>query len=167
MLDHRREQVVRVPCRERLAFLGAAGIKDWDSAVDRFRKTVDALELVELAVPVKVPRAVRPAFFYNVVPLLSQPVACFVVTRQLESQCFVLRFVPAADDIDTGPAVANLVQGSQLFRGNDGVVKSCVCRGEYRDVPGPGQQARGPGQGLQHVMLEIGSAAVTNPAGDG
>ena len=167
MFDYRREQVVCIPCRKRLAFLGAARIENGDSAVDGFGKTVDALELVELAVPIEVPRAVRPAFFYNVVPLLSQPVACFVVTRQLESQCFVLRFVPAADDIETGPAVADLVQGSQLFRGNDGVVKSCVCRGKDRDVFGLGQQARGPGQGLQHVMLEIGSAAVTNPAGDG
>ena len=90
-----------------------------------------------------------------------------MIIGELKTQCFVLRFVPAADDIDTGPAMADLVQRRQLFRGDDRIVKTGVCRGKDRDVPGPGQQSRGPGQGLEYVVLKVGGATVTDPAGDG
>ena len=128
---------------------------------------MNALELVELAVPVKITTGLRPAFPDDVVPLLAQAVTCLVVIGQFEPQCFILRFVPAADDIDAGASVAYLIQGSQLFRGNDGVVETGVGRGEYGDVFRLRQQSRSPGQGLQYVVLKIGRAAVTDPAGDG
>ena len=94
---------------------------------------MDTLELVELAVPVKVPCAVRPAFFNDVEPLLSQTIACFMIIGELKTQCFVLRFVPAADDIETGPAMPDLVQGSQLFCSDYGVVEAGMCRRKDRD----------------------------------
>ena len=99
-----------------------------------FGETVDSLELVELAVPVKISLAVRPAFFHDVEPLLSQAVACLVIIGQLKSQCFIFRFVPAADDIDAGAPVTDLVQRSQLFRGDYGVMKPSMCRRKDRDI---------------------------------
>ena len=94
---------------------------------------MNPLELVELTVPVKIPLTVRPAFFHDIEPLLSQAVACLVIIGQLKSQCFIFRFVPAADDIDAGAPVTYLVQRSQLFCGNDGVMKPGMCRRKDRD----------------------------------
>ena len=150
--------------RELAAFAGAGGVED-----RQFRCGTGiakhVLQLEELAVPVEGFGA-GPECLDDVEPFLRVAVACLVIVGERQSERFILRLVPAGDDVEADAAAADLVHGCQLLGDNDWMVGGGVDGGEDIDVARLGQERGRPGDRFQHVAMEIGFPAVANPAGD-
>ena len=99
-------------------------------------------------------------------PFLRIGVAVVVVLRQVDAHRVVLGLVPAGDDVEAGAAAADLVDGGHLLGGDERVVERGVDRGEDEDALRLGEQPRCERDGIEHALVEVGLAAVPDPARD-
>ena len=107
-----------------------------------------------------------PEFADQIEPFLRIGIAGFVIVGQAQAKRLVFRLVPARDDVQARAAMADLVDGGDLLGHDDRMVGGGVDGGEDGDVLRRGQQACGPGHRLQHAAVEIGLAAIADPARD-
>src|SRR6185437_824084 len=73
---------------------------------------------------------------------------------------------PAADDVQAEAPFADVVRGDELLGRDHRMDEGRVHGAEHRKAFGCGQQAGGPGHGLQGFALVVGVAAVTLPPAD-
>lgn len=127
---------------------------------------MNALQAEEPPVEVKDP-VVVPQPLHDVEPFLRVGVAARMVGRQVEPEGGIFRRVPSGDDVQPCAAVADTVERRDLLGDDDGVVRSDVDGGDYRDGPGRGQKAGRPDGGFQNVALEVDdAAAIADPPRD-
>ena len=87
-----------------------------------------------------------------------------MIVGQRQSKRFILGLVPARDNVEPAAPMSDLVERCDLLGDNDRVVGCRMDGGDHRDSPGRSQQPGSPGYGFQHVPVEIGFTAVTDPA---
>ena len=133
-------------------------------AAVRLRKRAHPFELEEAALEIE--RAgLGPGAPHRAEPLLGIVVARLVIAL-LDAEHLEFALVPSGDDVQRETALADVVGGDELLRGNDRMEQRRVDGAEHGDALGRLQQAAGPGHRLQRRAVEIGVAAVAFPAAD-
>ena len=89
-----------------------------------------------------------------------------VVILEFDAEHAEFRRVPAGDDIQAKPPATNMVGRDHLLGRENGIDEGDVDRAEGSYALGRGQQAAGPGQGLEGRALRVGLAPVAMPATD-
>ena len=88
-----------------------------------------------------------------------------IAERNAEHAELVL--VPAANDIQSEAAIADMIAGGDLLGGEDRIDQSHMQGGKGDDVFGRRQQPAGPNQGFERRAVMIGLAAIAGPAAKG
>ena len=165
-IDGRGKEKVGVAYGELAPFAGACGIDDGQPfTVPGLWIAVAILNLEELAVPIELAFA-RPDLVDEIEPFLRIAVATLVFARQVEAERFIFRPVPAGDDVEAGATVTDLVNSSPVaWRPRpDGWRRRALSR--TRLFGWSWRAARSPMSSFQNGAVEIGLAAVTDPARD-
>src|SRR5208283_2581447 len=164
-IDGDGEQEVGIARGKFAAFARSGCVHDGWNAVIGTRESVYALQVVKLAVPIG-RTVVVPDGLDHVEPLLREGVAVFVLLRQIDAEGIVLGLVPPGDDVETEAPVAELVGSGELLGGDHGMNERRVDGSEDIDPLRVRQQTGRPRKRLQHAAVEVGFAAVTDPARD-
>ena len=109
--------------------------------------------------------AIGPDHFDDVDPFLCVFVA-LLVRALLDAEHVELALIPADHDVESEPALADMVGGDHFLRRNDRIENRRVDGTEYCDALGGGEQRRRPGDRFERRALIIGGPPVTLPPAD-
>src|SRR5215472_12829407 len=160
-----REHLDLATEREGLAGRRGAGIHDdRPRAAERLRIGAHPLERQEFAGEIEI-TLLGPGPHDGVEPFLRKRVT-HLVFALAHAEHFELAFVPAHHEVQTETTLPDVIRRDELLGGDERIEQWCVDRAEHRDALGRGEQAGGPGHGLERASVKISFAAVTLPTRD-